>query len=200
MCSPIIASVAQQVQNPVTKLPTDNNGVVIDLPAIPASGSATVAGSLIFGIGTQSNNALGGATRFNLDSVGNLVTVFNSQTLKKAFFDSGSNGLFFPDNAIAVCSAASIARGFYCPATSLSLTATVIGANNGNAGNVSFSVANAVSLASGSPGFTAFNNLAGPFGVPGSFDWGLPFFYGHRIYTAIEQRNTPAGVGPYIAF
>jgi hypothetical protein len=33
--------------------------------------------------------------------------------------------------------------------------------------------------------------------VPG-FDWGLPFFYGRAVYTAIEGRGTPAG--PYFAF
>jgi len=49
------------VQNPVTLFATDNNGVIIELPAV--SGVETsVTGSLIFGIGTQSNNALGSAT------------------------------------------------------------------------------------------------------------------------------------------
>jgi Protein of unknown function (DUF3443)/Protein of unknown function (DUF2844) len=33
-----------------------------------------------------------------------------------------------------------------------------------------------------------------------SFDWGLPFFYGRNVYTAIDAANTPAGPGPYIAF
>jgi hypothetical protein len=35
--------------------------------------------------------------------------------------------------------------------------------------------------------------------VPG-FDWGLPFFFGRTIYTAIENQSTPAGAGPYVAF
>jgi hypothetical protein len=35
--------------------------------------------------------------------------------------------------------------------------------------------------------------------VPG-FDWGLPFFFGRTVYTAIEGQSTPAGVGPYFAF
>jgi hypothetical protein len=33
--------------------------------------------------------------------------------------------------------------------------------------------------------------------VPG-FDWGLPFFFGRTVFTAIEDRGTPAG--PYFAF
>jgi len=40
--------------------------------------------------------------------------------------------------------------------------------------------------------------LGGP--NPGTFDWGLPFFYGLNVYTAIEGQNTPAGTGPYVAY
>jgi hypothetical protein len=53
----------------------------------------------------------------------------------------------------------------------------------------------------------AFNDLAGPMpgfpaSDPGSLDyiWGLAFFFGRNIYTAIEQQNTPNGQGPYVAF
>jgi hypothetical protein len=42
------------------------------------------------------------------------------------------------------------------------------------------------------------NGLAGP--NSGMFDWGLPFFYGRNVYTAIEGANTPAGAGPYWAY
>ena len=38
----------------------DNNGVILELAAVNST-AATVSGSLIFGIGTQSNNALGSA-------------------------------------------------------------------------------------------------------------------------------------------
>jgi hypothetical protein len=44
----------------------------------------------------------------------------------------------------------------------------------------------------------AFDNLAGKSSQ--GFGWGLPFFYGKRIYTAIAARNTSAGQGPYYAF
>ncbi|TGQ52292.1 DUF3443 family protein, partial [Mesorhizobium sp. M4B.F.Ca.ET.211.01.1.1] len=44
----------------------------------------------------------------------------------------------------------------------------------------------------------AFNNLAGP--AASSFGWGLPFFFGRRVYTAIASRMTSAGPGPYYAF
>jgi hypothetical protein len=28
----------------------------------------------------------------------------------------------------------------------------------------------------------------------------LPFFYGRNVFTAIEGQNTPAGLGPYVAY
>ena len=34
----------------------------------------------------------------------------------------------------------------------------------------------------------------------GSFDYGLPFFYGRNVFTAIEDASTPAGNGPYFGF
>jgi hypothetical protein len=44
--------------------------------------------------------------------------------------------------------------------------------------------------------------LAGalPSGNAGSFDYGLPFFYGRRVAVAVEGSTTTVGTGPYIAF
>ncbi|HVO48474.1 MAG TPA: DUF3443 family protein, partial [Steroidobacteraceae bacterium] len=49
-CSQTTIEVSQQVTNPAALFATDNNGVIIELPAIGASGAATVTGSLVFGI------------------------------------------------------------------------------------------------------------------------------------------------------
>ena len=62
---------------------------------------------------------------------------------------------------------------------------------------VTFDVANAVALFNNADAF-AYHNLAGP--GPNMFDWGLPFFYGRRVFIAIEGQTTPAGPGPYIAY
>jgi hypothetical protein len=49
------------------------------------------------------------------------------------------------------------------------------------------------------PNDSAFGNAAGP--LPGnSFDWGLPFFYGRTVFTAINGTTTPAGPGPFWAY
>lgn len=190
-CQAVAVDLARQVQNPVGLLASDNNGVVIDLPAVAATGAATVNGSLILGIGTQANNGLGNAVVFALDpSAGTLTTVFNGQSYTNSSFDSGSNALYFPDAAATpVCSS-----GFYCPASPQQLTATNQGAN-GSSGTVSFRVANADSLLN--TGHTAFSNLAGP---SSGFDWGLPFYFGRRVFTAIEGRSSAGGSGPYVAY
>ena len=47
-----------QVMNPVANFTSDNNGTIISLPALPSGGQATATGELVFGVGTQQNNAL----------------------------------------------------------------------------------------------------------------------------------------------
>jgi len=198
VCQQAPLALAQQVQHPVTKFPRDNNGIIIRLPSVPAAGAARVDGSLVFGIGTQSNNGLGTATVIGLDPAsGNFTTRYNGAVLSASFLDSGSNALFFSDS-IAVCASTSAAPGFYCPASSINGSAVIEGANGASA-SIAFSVANAAALLTDNPGFTAFSNLGAPF-VTHSFDWGLPFFYGRSVYTAIEGAPTPAGAGPYVAF
>jgi hypothetical protein len=128
-------------------------------------------------------------------STGDFTTVFNSNSYNMSFIDSGSNGLYFLDSTttgIPVCSDNS---AFYCPSASQSLTATNQGAN-GSTGNVNFIVGNADMLSNGID--AAINGLAGP--NSGAFDWGLPFFYGRNVYTAIEGQSTPGGTGPYWAY
>ena len=44
------------------------------------------------------------------------------------------------------------------------------------------------------------NALAHPGGDMTVFAWGLSFFYGRNVYTAIETKSTPGGMGPYVAF
>ena len=61
-------------------------------------------------------------------------------------------------------------------------------------------VANADSLFASSPNFFAFGNLAGPNSDATRFDWGLPFFFGRNVFSAIEGQNTPAGPEPFVAY
>jgi hypothetical protein len=111
-CNPITQSLATQVQNPVWMFASDNNGVILELPSISANGQATATGSLIFGIGTQSDNGIGSATPIIPDlGTGNFAAKFQGVLFNDVnangpggtggagFIDSGSNGLFFLDSA-----------------------------------------------------------------------------------------------------
>lgn len=197
-CQETQASLTQQLQNPIGMFSLDNNGVIIALPPVPAIGAISVRGSMIFGIGTQGNNALGNAQVIPVDpNTGTFTTLLNLLSYTNSFIDTGSNALFFADASIATCSGT--ASGFDCPASTLSLSAT----NQGMSGAVSivvFQIANADSLFSANPTFTAFGNLAGTNSDAAAFDWGLPFFFGRNVFVAIEGQNTPAGVGPYLAY
>ena len=194
-CSSVAVADSSQVQNPVTYFSTDNNGVIVELPSIPASGQATADGSLIYGIGTQSNNSLGSALIVYADSEGEFSTSFNGGSYPDSFIDSGSNGLYFADSSLAQCSDD---EGFYCPSSTQSFSATMTGANGGVA-DVSFSVANLDNL-DGS--YAAFDDIAGTTGslISTSFDWGLPFFYGKDIYFAIDGKAVGSDSGPFYAF
>src|ERR1039458_4948605 len=125
-CTPTTATLAQQVPNPVTMFATDNNGVLIQLPSVPNGGSASVSGSMIFGIGTQSNNGLRSAQVYDVpdsgSNAGGFTTIFNGNTYTSSFIDSGSNGFFFNDPSIPTCPSPN--QGWFCPTTSpLSLSA-----------------------------------------------------------------------------
>jgi len=185
------------VQNPVALFPTDNNGVILELPAVTAP-EATVSGSLVFGIGTQSNNGLNGATVYALDQNGNFTTSYSNQSYNQSFLDSGSNGLYFLTSSATGIPDCSDAPFFYCPTSTRNLTATNQG-SNGTSGQVKFSVANADNLFNSNATAFVFADLAGPNSLDG-FDWGLPFFFGRNVFTAIEGKGSPGGTGPYWAY
>jgi Protein of unknown function (DUF3443) len=199
LCQPTAVSLASQVPNPVTLFATDNNGVIVQLPSVAAQGAATVAGSLIFGIDTQSNNKSGSQSVITLDNFAEFATTLGGEILSQSFLDTGSNGLYFNDSSLSACTATNV-KDFYCPASTQSLTAAVQG-QNGASVNVSFSVGDAQTLGANDPTFVAFPTLAGPYpGTTASFDWGLPFYYGRTVYTVIENSTTSVGTGPYVAF
>ena len=201
-CAVVAEPLSQQVANPVASFAKDNNGVIIELPSVSAP-EVTLNGSLIFGIGTESNNALNGATVFPVDDDGNFITVFKASTTtitnNTSFIDSGSNGLYFFDSAQTGIATCSDANYFYCPTSTENLSATTEGASGTPSSTINFSVANADNLFNDNPTDNVFEDLAGPNSIPG-FDWGLPFFYGRNVYTAIQGQSTPGGTGPYWAY
>ncbi len=202
-CQQIALNLNKQLQNPVTQFATDNNGVVLSMPSVSGTAAATATGTLTFGIGTQSNNGLGSAQVYTVDTnptdsnFSYLTTTYNGASYIDSFIDSGSNGYFFTDNSITPCQNYT---GFYCPAGILNLSATIIGHNNSSS-LINFSVGNVETFGSTYPNDAVYTQLGGEnAGDPASFDWGFPFFYGRNVYVAINGYSTPGGSGPYFAF
>jgi uncharacterized protein DUF3443 len=202
-CAGTTVTLQQQVPNPVTAFGTDNNGVIVELPSVGATGTTSVSGSLVFGIDTRSNNGLGSATVLLGDATtgGYITATYKGTAYSGGYLDSGSNGVFFTDSTIAACTTST---GFYCPSSTLSESVMLQGTGSTTA-TVDFSVANAESLFA-TANYNAFSNLGGPVptplpaGQPVPFDLGMSFFYGHNVYTAIIGADAAGFVGPYFAF
>ena len=191
-CTLTTVSLASQVANPVAKFPTDNNGVIVEMSPVSNNGAGSATGTLVFGIGTQSNNTLAAAKTFTTDAAGDLNnSSFNGSTLS-AFFDSGSNAYFFTDSTLALCSSSAYS-GFYCPSTGQTRTVTVVGLNGASAA-ASIGILSAATLFGNGSDY-AFNDLAGQIGSSGSFDIGLPFFYGRYMYFGIASSTQSPYVG-----
>nr|WP_244143444.1 DUF3443 domain-containing protein [Paraburkholderia sacchari] len=197
-CANTAVTLNNQVANPVAHFPVDNNGVILQMPPISNNGQASATGTLVFGIGTQPNNAIPTSVqRFATDGGGNMTGTYNGHAVRAAFLDSGSNGLFFTDSGIAQCGGN--LGTFYCPAKPLTLSATLTDKNNVSS-NVSFNVVSASVLLNSGSNF-ALNDLAGSFGSSANLDLGLPFFYGRYVYYGLDQKSYGSGSQtPYVAF
>ena len=204
------AILTKQVANPVSLFTTDNNGVQIELPAVNSATASSLLGALIFGINTQTNNQLASTTKvLTADSFGYITTSLTlpgSQLLglSNSFIDSGSNGFYFDAKSSSIQTCPGTSAGFYCPASPTPLSATMLGANGVRTATIAFSIGNASAMFN-DPSQAVLPNLsgpAGPSGDPKSFDWGLPFFYGRRVFFGFEGA-TPSGTstsGPFYAF
>ncbi len=208
VCNSASVPVQYQLQNPVWTFPQDNNGLLISLPSISDTGVPSVSGSMIFGIGTQSDNALGNAQVYTTDPSGNFHAVYNNIDYSNSFIDSGSNALYFLDattlNIPECLDSQGNPTGFYCPQSTLSYTVTTTGLN-GTSNPVSFNIANAFALFAANNGQNfAFNDLGGDSGTSQQTDYvdfGLPFFFGRKVFVGIENQTGPNGViGPYWAY
>ncbi|WP_286773238.1 MULTISPECIES: DUF3443 family protein [unclassified Sphingomonas] len=208
-CATVIARAAntsapfQQLPNPVAAFAVNNNGTIVSLPAVPPTGAATLTGTVYFGIGTQTNNGLGNARILTTDSAGDLTATYKGTQLPNSFLDSGSNLYYFVDSGIPMCTQTNF-TSFYCPPSPLALAVTLTGVNAATA-DASFTLYNAYTQPAASanaiPGIGANPNaVTGFHAIQRSFDFGLPFFYGRNVATAIEGRAAGGIAGPFYAF
>jgi hypothetical protein len=193
-CTATTQALTLQVGNPVQYFSTDKNGVIIEMPQVSDSGASSASGTLVFGIDTQTNNVLSGtgAIIFTTDAYGDFTATYNGTSFTdNAFFDTGSNGLFFQDASISRSS-----QSWFTPSSTLSLSAAITGANS-SAATIAFNIANATTLFATSD--YAFNNLGGY--LFGTFDFGASFFYGRHVYFGITgTTSTGGGTGPYVSY
>ena len=196
-CTDTAVPNAQQVANPVRFFASGNtNGVILNMPSVGSSGAAiSASGYLTFGLGTRANNVVPatGLQTFTTDHFGDVKSATLSGSTyadtsgiqRAAFFDTGSNGLFFPvgNTGMTLCANGS---GFYCPSSATSLQPSVTGFN-GTTASIPISIQNATSLFN-SGGF-AFNNLGGSAGLL-AVDFGMPFFYGRTVYITYDPADS----------
>jgi hypothetical protein len=202
--SPAAVPTATQVSNPVAFFnSSDTNGVVLTMNSVGSSGAATGSGTLTFGIGTQTDNALGSAQVYPLEiwttgayaGSSTIQSTFNGVAYP-AFLDTASPFTHFLDAAtIGVPACSGTYALYYCPSSTTNFTVSNMG-SGGTAVNASIAIGNAQTLLSGTS-LTAFSNLAEISGTGASNDaveFGLPFFYGKTVFVGIAGKVAPTGV------
>ena len=206
VCTKENVALANQVTNPVAMFSTDNNGVIVNLPnLVNANGDITVQGELIFGIATQADNALpaSGLAVLGTDSAGKFQTTYNGgTTLLAGQIDSGTDIYVFEDPALPGCTSIDWV-GYYCPKPApqnVFAINTGVGVNNATS-TVNFAIADPNTFIPEVPTGkgTAYISLANGGGSP-RFIWGMPFFYGKKIYFGINQRVSGTYTGPFFAY
>ncbi len=205
------ADLMAQVTNPISKIPTDGNGLVMKLPSVAAGGVVTVTGNYLFlGIDTQGaggNNSSSGKTAYVLDGSGQFLSEFDpySNNQIASFIDSGSSVLFFPPPLSAPflpdCGSTNPGfAGLYCPTgTPVPFHANNFDANGNHSNLVNFSIENAVLLIENSNVASTVGATSLGGGDP-TFDWGLPFFFGKNVFVGFENQSSSIGTGPYWAY
>ncbi len=216
-CTGTRVATSAQLQNPIPHFASDNNGLVVVLPSVSGAGAVSVSGSILFGIGTQSNNQLGNSTLLqtslaNSYNINTSVTAANPSNganisglgnMNGSFLDTGSNSLYF-GTAVMSTTCSRSTGSFYCPPSGAPVTfSAVLSGSNGLPANVSYVASNSDDQFNG-PNF-ALPQLTGN-GSNSSFDWGLPFFFGRSVFIGIDGMSANTGVGnatvtgPYYAF
>ncbi len=193
-CTPTLVAPTNQVSNPVPYFAVNNNGVILQMPAISIFGQSSATGTLTFGIDTQANNSVAGYKILPADYQGNFTATIAGQIYNQSFIDSGSNYSF-----MTLSGYNTNVYGDYAPTTYTTLAGTLTSnsAPTNPAIPVQLGMIDTTSLNFAS--FTAFNDIIDP-GSPGTADLGMPFFYGQSIALLISGKQVTEGVGPFYGF
>lgn len=219
-CGPVGVPTINQAANPIAAFSSnDKNGVMITFPSgpsVPATGQMMLAGTMTFGIGTQSDNALSNVTVYAMDpcarfqtiriTINSNLTAFNDSSCTaggsgvSGFLDTGSNALYVLDgntlnlmnSTIADCTDPN-ESGFYCVTgggTVILSGISLLGNGGVGSGTISLNIKDATTLFNS--GNAVFNDLGGDSGSSPStdfFDFGAPFFFGRTVFVGIAGES-----------
>jgi hypothetical protein len=190
-CASTAVPLAGQLVNPISQVPAYNNGAILAVDAPAATGSKSATGTLTLGIDIDGTNQLGTTPLLTVSSIGGFTTSF-AGTVYTSYISSAATANYFPSSTITLCDDSN----FYCPATPLTETATLIGANNTQVVET-FAVTNA-DVDFDNADFSALPGLSGPYSA--NFIWGVPFFYGKSVYLLYAGQTVAGVTGPAIGF
>jgi hypothetical protein len=214
--SPAAVPTPTQVSNPVAFFNgSDNNGVMLTMGSVVSSGATSATGTLNFGIGTQTDNALGSSTKayalslstLNGIAYDSIFATYNNVSYP-AYVDSAENFLFLLDpTTIAAASAGAGITScpgnppvgeYYCTSSAPSLPFTIKDAGS-DSSTLTLTLGNGTTLynssvANGGSNI-AFSNLAGGYALANDeVILGMPFFYGRTVYVGIAGQAPPSGL------
>ncbi len=188
--------------NPVAQfVGNDNNGVIVSMGSVPASGTTSMTGKLIFGIGTQANNQLpaNATLLYSNESVPNceFSLSFNGSNYS-SMFDTGTPFTASQLGSVPNCSSY---PNFYCPDNTTLFSATLYSYNSFSGPSINFTspVLNYQTYinALGFPTWILPNFIIVPNQLNGNMIIGMSQLYGKTIYVAIDHQPTPYGTGPF---
>jgi hypothetical protein len=203
-CTGTTVSLANQVTNPIALLTSNyDNGVVLELPSLSGGAAPSASGYVVFGIGTVSNNTpsasvesyAASSVTTSTASAGTFDINCNGQDYASSYIDSGSNAIFFSN---AASDLPTNSGSWYVPTSALTLDALVTATGGATTTYVPLTITNFDTTVS-TPNY-AYSTIAGNLGVSGTFDLGLPFFFGRNTYVGLEAHSSSIGNGTYWAF
>ncbi len=184
-CSPLNNATSLAVSNPVLGLPHDNNGYVIDFPAVPAPRNSIV-GTIAFGLNSRKDNELGPAAAHELPVPANgwFHLKYHGQ-IYPSRFDTGADTYDFPAKfGLPMCD-------YLCPDQPTTIHLSVLTGDKINPFNIEITSPEEILNDSNVQVVPDMANLL--LGSP--FLMGMPFFYGKRVFFGLDRgANSPGFV------
>jgi hypothetical protein len=189
-CSRTPLTVSKQLIHPVTRFGAGyDNGTLIQLPPVDVAGAEAVQGNLIFGIGSQPNNQMGNAKVFKPAADGVIPAAYNGRSIG-AVMDSGAPPILIYDESITKCAGGSQ----FCPTQPTTISVLLGTGNDRDLVSLIIGAPSSNTRIEAQPVAAVLSSQSSP------ITFGLPFYYGRSVFTAIDGQQTPKGAGPYIAY